>query len=101
MTPSRRKAQLATRTIQGAGIAVVLAIARVVGGGGSGFSILQIVAGCFAAAAGGAVGGAVYHASDGLRERGGLGRTLANVVSLLVYCSVTLLVLMLVFGARK
>jgi hypothetical protein len=43
------------------------------------------------ASLGGAVGGAVYYASDPWRARGGIFKTAANVGSILAYCAAALL----------
>lgn len=45
----------------------------------------------------GAAGGVVYHLTDPIRRRGWLGRTLANVVSILAYCAAAVILLVVAF----
>jgi len=102
MTPpdSIHGASLGTRILQGAGLAAGLTVFRVVAGFGSGLNAWQVSAGFAAAAVGGGAGGIIYYATDGLRAAGGMKRTFANVVSLLVYCFVAFGALILVFGTE-
>ncbi len=48
----------------------------------------------------GGVGGVVYYATDGLRTGGSWRKTLANVLTLLVYCFGALVLIYLAFGPR-
>ena len=50
-----------------------------------------------AASVGGAVGGAAYYGLDGWRARGGMWKTVANVLSLLAYCFAAFLAILLVY----
>jgi hypothetical protein len=69
---------------------------RVVGGG-AGFSFKARVLLLVVVGIGGGAGGAIYYATDRWRVRGGGFQTLANVLSLLAYCFVTLLALYLAY----
>jgi hypothetical protein len=89
------RAPLSTRFLQGAGLAGGLTALRLVPGIGKSFSLAQVLVGLAAVSLGGGVGGVVYYATDHLRVRGGMSRTFANVISLLVYCLATFGLLML------
>jgi hypothetical protein len=91
-------ATLGARVLQGAGLGAAIAVLRFMVGFGAELQTGQIIVGLLAVAIGGGFGGVVYYATDALRCKGSAGRTIANVVSLLVYCLVTIACLMLVFG---
>ena len=77
---------LGTRMLQGAGIIAVMCLFTVFGSADdSGLSLGQRLMVFPLASAGGAIGGAVYYATDPLRARHGWYRTLANVLSILAY----------------
>lgn len=92
------RASLSTRVLQGAAIAVAVGALRLVSTFGSHLAAADIVVGLSALTIGGGLGGGVYYATDPLRSRGNLGRTAANVISLLVYCFVTVACLILFLG---
>ena len=89
------RAPLLTRFLQGAGLAGGLTALRLVPAIGKSLSLGQVVVGLVAVSLGGGVGGVVYYATDPLRVRGGMRRTFANVLSLLVYCLATVGLLLL------
>ena len=60
-------------------------------------SLLLGVGWCLLLGLSGAVGGVLYHLMDPIRRRGWLGRTVANVVSILAYCATAVVLLGLVF----
>ena len=81
------RASLSTRFLQGAALAAGLTFLRVIPILGKNFPIALVL--LVAVSLGGGAGGMVYYATDVWRVRGGMHRTAANVVSLLVYCFVT------------
>lgn len=91
------RASLSTRFLQGAGLAAGLSAWTLVPHAGRTFTLWQGVLGLLAASLGGGIAGLVYYATDTLRVQSGRRRTLANVMTLLVYCLVTI-GLMLLFG---
>jgi len=94
-------ASLRTRIRQGVFLAVFMTVGRLVVGLASarGASITEILVLFGAVSSGGATGGVTYYVTDPLRAAGGWRKTLANVLSLLVYCFVTLLVFGVVWWA--
>jgi hypothetical protein len=87
---------LLTRFWQGAALAAGLTTLRLVVSDRDGLASSHAALGLMAVAFGGGVGGLVYYATDPLRVRGGARRTIANVISLLVYAFATLGALVLV-----
>ncbi len=92
------RAALGTRILQGMALPAGLMLLRVFGAGGAGFSFGQVLGTACLVAIGGGTGGAVYYATDAWRVRGGVAKTMANVVSLLVYCLVTMVLMFWAFG---
>ncbi len=94
MRPEVHDASLSTRVLQGLALAVFMTLFRVIAGVVSAktFSIDETAILFGSVSLGGAAGGAAYYATDHLRAVGGWRKTVANVVSLLVYCLATLLV---------
>ncbi len=92
--PEVHDASLSTRVLQGLALAVFMTLFRVIAGVVSAktFSIDETAILFGSVSLGGAAGGAAYYATDHLRAVGGWRKTVANVVSLLVYCLATLLV---------
>ena len=97
--PEVHEASLKTRMLQGFALAAFVTVCRLlVYGLAKEMSPLPQLALLFGSvAAGGAVGGATYYATDTLRVAGGWRKTSANVLSLLAYCFATLIALGLVF----
>lgn len=90
-------APLRTRVLQGAGIVVALTLFNFpVRGSQLNPPLWMLIAGGFVLAIAGGVGGAVYHATDDWRARGGRHKTLASVLSLLSH---SLLVFAVLLGA--
>ena len=82
-------ASLGMRVLQGMALPSGFFLLRLLGAGGAGVSVPQVLGMVGLVAVGGGAGGAVYYATDAWRVRGGMARTMANVLSLLVYCLVT------------
>ena len=83
-------AALHTRFFQGAGLAAALTVLRMFFAVSTKFTVGQMLFGLVGVSLGGGIGGIVYYATDRLRVRGGVRRTLANVTSLLAYCFATI-----------
>ena len=92
------RASLGTRILQGMALPTGIMLLRIVGAGGAGLSVGQVVGSASLVAIGGGAGGAVYYATDAWRVRGGLARTMANVLSLLVYGILTMFLMFWAFG---
>jgi hypothetical protein len=80
-----RTVSVSTRMLQGAGVAVGLAIFNVVLQRRPDVPPWMLLAAIAVVALGGAAGGATYYATQGLRAQGGRRKSFANVVSLLAY----------------
>ena len=87
-------APLHTRFLQGAGLAAGLTVLRMFAVSTK-FTVGQLLFGLVGISLGGGIGGTVYYATDRLRVRGGMRRTLANVTSLLAYCFATIGIILL------
>ena len=89
-------ATLPTRMLQGAGMVLGMMALRLWSGfeqmPSSQLPLLVVVL-----AVSGGAGGAVHYCTDAWRARGGVARTVANVISILAYCAVAALVVLLVF----
>ncbi len=92
------RAPLATRILQGMALPSGIFLLRMIGAGGAGASLRHVLAIASMAAVGGGAGGAVYYATDPWRVRGGVAKTLANVLSLLVYGLLTMFLFLWVVG---
>ena len=88
---SMHAASLRMRMLQGAGLAAFMTIFEALVRGAQ-TTLAERVGVMLVASAGGAVGGVVYYATDAWRARGGVTKTMANVLSLLAYCFAVALV---------
>ena len=93
-------ASLGTRILQGMALPSSIMLLRIVGAGGAGLSIGQVLVSAGLVAIGGGAGGAVYYVTDPWRVRGGIAKTTANVLSLLVYCILTMILMFWAFGGE-
>jgi len=83
---------LRTRMLEGAALVAFMSLFTMFGQFSN--TTLSVGTRCIAfvlASLGGAVGGAVYYASDPWRARGGIFKTAANIGSILGYCAAALL----------
>jgi len=94
------RAPLGTRILQGMALPAGLMLLRVLGASGAGLSLGQIFGSACLVAIGGGTGGAVYYATDAWRVRGGLTKTIANALSLLVYGIVTMVLMFWALGTE-
>ena len=92
------RASLGTRILQGMALPTAIMLLRIAGAGGAGLSLGQVFGSASLVAMGGGAGGAVYYATDAWRVRGGMPRTIANVLSLLVYGILTMFLMFWAFG---
>ena len=95
--------RLATRMVQGVGLAIGITLFRVLVGPLVGLppslpSLVAVGGWAVLIAAAGGLGGAVYYMTEGWRRQGGWRKTAANVASLLAYCLLLFAALLVVLS---
>ena len=88
---------LATRVFQGTVLAIVATAFQLAVYGATGLSARQITVGLAASAVAGGLAGVAYYATDGFRASGGWRRTAANVLTLLGFCGLAFVLVMVLF----
>src|SRR2546421_12397646 len=91
------RAPLGTQILQGMALPAGLMLLRALGASGAGLSLRRILGSACLVAIGGGTGGAGYYPPDARRGRGGMTKTMGNVVSIPVDCVVDIVIMVLAF----